>query len=395
MKTKWLIIMNLLWLLSCDIKDNESVNVADSFLRIYDSQNFNASYEPIDIIQTSDGGYLILSGTRQNDTNFLGAHLMKVDENGIFEAQEQLTNGFLHPVDQWLVVNDAYYFICMDGFTQAQLIRVGESLEVSDPVGLGITYPMHASVSGNNILVLGYSNQSQSTVLALFNENGQIQNSQGFFIGAGEEVEEPIIDHFNRTGNQLPFFAGTLADNTYYFNGFFNFTMSLVFTDLSGPEPNGVVQGQQDDGAFSAVVPLEGNRFSAARFNFGDNFYLPDVNLDRTGTTSASDLGGIPNLELVDNAPVTMESITIAQEAVTVFGSNTRNGQILLTAYSQETGALLGLKYIGFANPYEIADIVPTADNGMAILAKTFISGRFARVCLIKLSENEVVSLLD
>lgn len=62
---------------------------------------------------------------------------------------------------------------------------------------------------------------------------------------------------------------------------------------LQNDNPQGVVQGQQDDGGLSQVVPQEGGKFALARFNFGDNYYLPNTTLNTTGISSSTDLGGI------------------------------------------------------------------------------------------------------
>jgi hypothetical protein len=49
---------------------NDSDPAADkaSFTRIYDNNKYNASFYPIDIKQTPDGGYLILGGRRIEDS---------------------------------------------------------------------------------------------------------------------------------------------------------------------------------------------------------------------------------------------------------------------------------------------------------------------------------------
>jgi hypothetical protein len=58
-----------------------------------------------------------------------------------------------------------------------------------------------------------------------------------------------------------------------------------------------------------------------------------------------------------------------------------------------ENGSLLGIDYQGFANPYSVSDLTITEDNGLAIVGTTSIAGRFSRICLIKLSEEEMREL--
>lgn len=137
-----------------------------------------------------------------------------------------------------------------------------------------------------NFILLSYDNFNKHSVLSVITPSGAITRSQGFKIGAGDAVEEPIIEHFLRTGNQIPFFAGKTSSGLYYFNGFYNYTLSIVFTDLNDDSPQGVVQGQQDDGGLSQAVELNGGKFALARFNFGDNYFLPNTALNTSGISS-------------------------------------------------------------------------------------------------------------
>src|SRR5690606_14991572 len=106
------------------------------------------------------------------------------------------------------------------------------------------------------------------------------------------------------TGKRFPFQIGKVSDALYFFNGFENYSFSLVFTNLQGNGPVGVVQGQQDDGGFSAVVPLNNGKFAASRFDFGQNYFLPGVTLQTNGPTMGAYLGGFVLPELVPDAPV-------------------------------------------------------------------------------------------
>ena len=94
---------------------NESSPTIDklNFTRIYDNNKFNTSYYPIDMRQTSDGGYLILGGRRLKDSNFTGTYIMKVDEFGVFVSDQEVDSKYINPVGQLLEVSGKYYFFCM------------------------------------------------------------------------------------------------------------------------------------------------------------------------------------------------------------------------------------------------------------------------------------------
>jgi hypothetical protein len=149
------------------------------------------------------------------------------------------------------------------------------------------------------------------------------------------------------------------------------------------------VNGQQENGGFSAVYPLGGSKFAASRFNFGDNYFLPNVNVSTTGTSMSEFMGGNTLPELVSNAPVRIIKAVVKKKNVVVYASDTRSKQIGLFFYDEATGKFLGSRYLGFSNPFEVASVMQTTDNGLAVCGTTYLAGRFPRICIIKLSEEE------
>jgi hypothetical protein len=371
---------------------NDSDPAADkaNFTRIYDNNKYNASYYPIDIKQTPDGGYLILGGRRIDDSNFSGIYLMKVDELGGFISEQEVDENYVNPIGPLLESGGNYFFFCMSSVgLQTQLFQVDTEATISNPVSVGGSYPAASAMDGNNFLLLSYDNFNKNTVVSVVTPSGSISQSKSFSIGAGDAVEEPIINHFLRTGKQIPFLVGK-AGSQYYFNGFYNYTLSLSFTNLVADDPQGIIQGQQDDGGVSQVVPLDGGKFALARFNFGDNYFVPNASLNTSDISSSTDLGGNPFPELIANASVKILRLTIGSKKVALYASDTQSKQIALFGYDESTGEFIGSKYLGFSNPFEIASLTPTADGGLAICGTTYVAGRFPRICLFKLSKDEI-----
>lgn len=368
---------------------------SESFTRIYDDNRFEASYNPIDIVQTSDGGYLILGSRKTDLSDFAGVYLLKVDEAGNFVSEIDYSASLVHPLDEILEIGSSFYMVAMDPVNlQAVLVTIQESGETGDitPLG-GFIYPLGVGTDGNNIILQSFNLDDKLTVMSVHNVSGQATLTKTFSIGPGSDYVIPVLEHFTETGKQLPFKAGKLPGGTFYFNGFYNYTFSLVFTNLQDDEPQGVTQGQHEDGGISAVQPLQGQEFAIASFNYGNNFLLPKLSLNTTGISSAIDLVENPFPELVQDAPIELKLIDGATPRI-VFGSHTRNGQMVLYSFDQTDGSLTGTKYLGYNNQTELAGFTPTADGGIAVLGRTYISGRFGRMTLYKLSEKETSEFL-
>ena len=379
--------------LSCDISEN-TVEPTTSFLKIYDDSRFESSFIPIDLKQTSNGEFLILGARRIEDSDFLGVFLFKVDELGEYVISKNLSDQFVHPVKSLINIDDQYYFVAMNSTNlQANIISVDlATLEISaNPIG-GVSYPMHISQDGNEIILLSYNNVDKTTDISRISTTGAVTASASYSIGAGADVEAPIIEHFTRTGKQLPFFAGVTNSGLYYFNGFYNYTLSMVFTNF-GDNPVGTLQGQQADGGISAAQHISGSTFALSRYNFGDNYLIPKQDVTTSGLSSSVDFTGNPFPELTDDAPIVLKKVMIENEEVLLYGSNTKSGKIILLSFNIVTGNLLATKYIGFSDPYSISDFVATSDGGLAVMGTVEVAGRFSRISLIKMSEEELGEL--
>ena len=246
---------------------------------------------------------------------------------------------------------------------------------------MGITFPLVATQDGSNLVVLSFDNVDGESVLSVVDAAGQVTQQASYNIGAGVDVDKPVIDHITRNGPQLPFSVGKISNNKYYFNGFFNYTFSLVFSDLTA-NPTGVCQGQLSLGGISAVTSLGNDIFGVARFNFGDNYLNPVANIPTNSVSSSTDLGGNTFPEIEPEARVKI--LDLESKAKWVYGTNTISNQIILNGFDQSSGNILGTEYLGSGNPYTFSSFIMTNDGGIAILAQTAIEGRFKRIALFK-----------
>ncbi|GJM29551.1 MAG: hypothetical protein DHS20C17_21860 [Cyclobacteriaceae bacterium] len=389
-----MIIMALIGgIMSCDIQDN-TVEPEDVFTRVYNNDNFSDAFYPINIAQTADSGYLILGGKEVSDTQFLSAYLIKVNSEGDFVWEQSPSENYVNPLSGLSLSGNSYRFFCMDKLNLGTyLVRVDDASGGFTEIGYlgGLQYPLAANnLSGGGYVVQGYNREDQKTVMARLNENAVAiwQEEYDTF----EDVEEDIIKHMIRTSRPLPFMTGSV-DNSFFFNGFYNYSFSMGFVNASDGTLTGVINGPGIEDAVSAAMQISGNKFAMARYSYLENKIIPSYNLNVTGTQVTSDLEGLKFGELSQQAKFQIKKINVASKSIAVYGTETKSGQVLLLAYDLADQSLLGSRYLGHGQPYRMADFSVTKDGGLIVLASTDITGRFPRLALFKLSKNDLEML--
>ncbi|MFN6944588.1 MAG: hypothetical protein ACK4ND_06550 [Cytophagaceae bacterium] len=385
-------------LLGCDIKKNNEV-VPETTIKIYDNHTFSDAYSPIDISQTEDEGFIILSKAHIPESNFSGVYLMKVDKDGNFISEQLLDPEYVHPINKLLKVGTEYYFFCMNRLTLGTaLFKVDGAGEASIVSELGLMYPLYASLDadGANFILLNYNREDRETDVSRISSTGNITAMQSFPIGFGDfDAEKSILEHMTG-GKRLPFLCGYTSNNRYYFNAYYRYTLSLVFFNMSGQKAEAVVNGYKDERAISALLyNPDNNTFSASRFGFGQNFFMPNIPINSTpgAVSSSSDLEGRNMPEIAQTARIILKEHQ-AGSRYTIYGSDTKGKQIILYFYDPSSGTLRGTKHLGFTNPYEIGNFTSTNTNGLAVVGSTWVSGRFSRICFFRFSEEEVNAMM-
>ena len=381
-------LLSTLIIVSCSEESNPKFD-SQSFTHIYDNASFTSSFHPIDIVQTADGGYIFLNA-EWDTTQFTYINLLKVDKSGHYVSELSGGGDFRNAVGRLTVIGDSCYFFCMDEGANAYLASVDVGLTAMKTRALGLRYPAVSTFNTTDGFILqSYNDDARESVLSTISTTGVIR-SKGFNVGVGDDlVDEVIQNNFLRSGKKLPMEVGKVSSGQYFFTGFYNYTFSLIFTDMNADDPTGVVNGSQDDGGYSSIVPISGNKFAGSRFNFGDNYFLPNTLINLTGDQIET---GFAMPELVSNAKVKILRATINAKNVLIYASDTKSRQIGLFFYDEATGVFISSRYLGFSNPFEVSNLITTADGGIAICGTTYLAGRFPRVCIFKLSEKEINS---
>ncbi len=374
---------------------DDEVSLSESFLKIYDDSNFDLSYHPIDVVETIDG-FIILSGTELTNSDFQGIQLIKTDEEGNYVGQNS-TIDYVAPIGEVYMIDSISYFFAMNSSTlQAVLVGVNPQLEVTVDVTIGgIDYPLASALtSSNELLLLSYDPINLTSEISLIGLDGGFLDGEDYTIGAGSDIEAQIIDHYlQRNENPYPFFCGEISPGNYYFNGFYNFSFSMVFTDLSAA-PTGVLQGQSTDAGVRAALPLSGSNFAIAGFQFDENFQLSSTALNTTGLASSVDLYPGDMAELKPYTPTKAISYSSGSGELTVFAAETKGRRIVLHFYDASSGEVAGIRQIGFQNPFTFASIKVGTDNSILVLGTTFVADRFERIALNKISSSEITALV-
>ncbi|TAF66160.1 MAG: hypothetical protein EAZ55_06850 [Cytophagales bacterium] len=393
MKSRILLLFLFLWVGMAACKKNTDIAPGENFTRIYDNGEFGGSFYPIDIIPVAnDGGYVILGERRLDDSNFFGVYILKVDKAGNFEWEFKAPSTYVNPLPGIFVVNNEAHFFCMDRVSlQTVVMKVGDK-NASVVSTIGRVYPLAVSrTTDQGFLLQSYDRTTLNTVLTKLSSSFAITWSTNHAVL--EDAEELLVNHLTRIGTRLPFLTGENGSGGYFFNGFYNYTISMVMTNASGTY-TGVLNGFRYNGSVSSAVNLGSNRYAISRFYFNDNFFVPQATISSSAVASANDLKGQYMTELNPSARVMSKRLNVGGKDVIIYATDTKSNQIVIYAYESQTGTLLGTKFLGYSNPYEVANFAITEDGGLAVVGTNYINGRFPRICLFKLAKSELNKLV-
>ncbi|RLD62573.1 MAG: hypothetical protein DRI95_12935 [Bacteroidetes bacterium] len=394
MNIKNILIVTILFLsfFSCK-KDN--INPENIFTKIYNDDNSDLSYYPLDIVQSGDGGYYILSAL-SNDTirTFLNTHISKTDNLGELIWESTISEPYVNPITSLISSGSNVYFLCMDRISLGSyLMRIDETNGSAEIVNSypDIVYPLASSQTPDNgILLLSYDRISRSSLLTKFNSSFEKSWDNSFPVI--EDAEEMLVAHLTRSGKTLPFFTGTIGNGDAYFaNALFNYSLALLFVDANNGDRTGLILGDRYNGGMSAMVSIQASNFAVSRFVYDYHYILPSTTLSVSSIISASDLGGEKAAELAEDAHTRIIKMNIDNRNLIVYASNTNSNQILLLFYDLSTGELVTKKYLGHTNPVKVASLIQTADSGLAVLAQTMVAGRFKRNALYKIPKEQIL----
>jgi hypothetical protein len=391
MKPQFKIYFVFLLLSACEINQKD-IKPEDQFIKIYNNQNENLSYFPVSVIQTSDGGYLILNGVKNDSSLFEYPSATLIKTNPIGEIEWTTETAWLAPAGL-IKLGESYSFIAMDKQNDANRINIDISNgNIGGNTELGLKMPLVARTNdANQFIVLAYNYVDRTSVIAMFDQNTTLVNSSELNINT--DMVAQIQAHMNKTGSELPFFIGDWANENqsgYFVNCLANYTLRNVFFDKNIEPTGGDIYSFQARDALSSLVNKENNTFAMTRYYGGNNYISTNIEVDPNTSQNFNDYNQKQLYELVPEAKVVSKNIIKDDKNYIIFASTTNSNSVVLYQYSMgdsegEEEAIYA-EYIDFSDKIEVRDILQDEnDGGIILLLQHYFTGKYKRPVLIKI----------
>jgi hypothetical protein len=381
-------ILSIVILVSgCEV-DQKDIQPENEFIKIYNHPDTEIAYHPAGIVELPGGGYLILSGVKVDTSIIEFPHVNLIKTNSTGEVEWTRDYDLYAPSPTLFQRSGSVGFVAMDLMLNAYAVEITTSNgDVSSQHDLQLTMPLYSHVDRqNNLLVLGYDFISRSSWISLFDGSFGLQRSVK--LNVNEDLENQVQKHLNKSGRQFPFFIGEWTDGSqsgYYVNCFYNYTIRTVYLESAGLNIMGNIYSFQTEAAVSSLIQRSNDHYALTRFYSNNNYLLGDVEVDINTSQNFNDLTGDMLHELVHDAKVLSKRISVGTTSYLLFASQTNSNSMVTYQYAAEADSLIATHYNQFNERVEVADMIQTSDEGVALLGKIFILGKYQRPVLVKI----------
>jgi hypothetical protein len=375
---------------------------SESFNKIYNEPSFS-DFQALDIVQMEDGGYLILgsvenSFAEQSDVPYV----LRTDKEGNFlwdtKSDVSLAQ-YTSPIPNLRASQGVYHFFCVkkDALTPV-VLRINDANKKVEEVR---AYPQ---INGD--LVYAGQAKDNGTLLTVLSEKCkpdndlQTRNIEIFNLNSNFDVQWNKCYPYSIFIPRDP--VSRKVNYNFFWNGNFNANeQDYYFATFLGQENSSVVmftdtQGEVKGATFlpfvvNSISHITNNRFAMTFVRQRDTNIVINAQFELDSTTSPSIFGSTFH-EINSQARTITKKMNLVNKEVVIIASTLENIPIRVYAFDAQvtTNDLLrGTLTLGKVNPYEIANIIPTADGGLAIVTNTLVGDRFRRIALLKVSTNE------
>jgi len=371
---------------SCNINQKD-VKPEDGFTKIFNHPEETLAFYPESVCALPNGDYLFISAVKDELSEIEYPYTNLVHCNSRGEVVWSMDYDWLSPASRMIQMGSAVGFVAMDAQLNAYAILVDPADgNITATHDLGITSPLYAYVDQRgDLLVLGYDFISRSSWIAKYNSRFGLERSNK--LPANEDLQLVIQRHLNKTGQQFPFFIGEFegtAGPGYFVSCFHNYTLLTNFLDAAALGHTGDVFSFQTVEGISSMVYKTGSSFGLTGFYEGNNYVVPQAELDVNASQNVRDFEHIQLYELSDRASVVATELQGKKGTYTLFASQTNDNSLVIYQYEADSDSLLMTHHRGFDERVELADLLPTEDGGSIALGSIYILGRYRRPMLVK-----------
>jgi len=377
----------------CEINQKE-VLPEDGFTKIYNHPEEILSFFPESVIEMSGGGFLFIAAVKDetSDIEYPYTYLVRTSSEGVVEWT--MTYDWLAPCSKLIQQGGSIGFVAMNQQFEAYVVKVNPADgTVTGQHALEMTMPLYSYTdTQGNLVVLGYDFVTRSSWISKFNSSFALQRSNKLSINT--DLEYLVQRHLNKTGQDFPFYIGEYSNNSgtgYFVNCFYNYTLRSVFLDVSSLSATGDIYSFQIEEGISSLVQKSGSIFGLTSYYEGNNYILPEADINVLASQNIKDLPGYPLYELTFKAGVKAGVLSTDAADYELFVSQTNTSSVVIYQYAMESDSLINTLYRDFDQRVEVSEFIQTADNGIAILAGIHILGKYQRPVLIKIPEDPFI----
>lgn len=384
-------VITLLLVSGCEINQKE-VLPEDGFIKIYNHPDEGLSFYPESVCELDGGGYLFISAVKDEDADIEYPYAQMVRASAAGEVVWTMTYDWLAPSPRMIRQGGSVGFVAMNRQFEAYVILINPSDgTIIAQHALDMTMPLSVHMdSQGNLVVLGYDFVTRSSWISKYNRSFNLERSN--LLPINTDLEYLVQRHLNKTGQDFPFYIGeysNAAGTGYYINCFYNYTLRTVFTDVSSLGATGDIYSFQIEEGISSTLQKSGTMFGLTSYYEGNNYILPDAEIDVSASQNIKDLPADPLYELTFKAAVAAGAYSGDKGDYALFISQTNTNSIVIYQYEMGSNRLINTLYKEFDQRVEVADFIQTSDQGIAILAHLHILGKYERPLLIKMEKEQ------
>ena len=381
------IALLLLIVSGCEI-DQKEILPEDGFVKIYNHPDEELALFPESVLELSGGGYVLISAVKDENADIEYPYTSLVRTTSTGEVMWTMDYDWYAPSSKLIFQNGSLGFVAMNQQFDAYVIEVdpGDG-SIRDQHALDLTMPLYSFMDDQgNLVVLGYDFVTRSSWISKYNSNFQLERSN--MLPVNTDLEYLVQRHLNKMGQDYPFFIGSYSNSSgtgYFVNCFYNYTLRTVFLDVSSLSATGDIYSFQIEEGISSILQKSGSMFGLTSYYEGNNYIIPGAELDVLSSGNIKDLPADPLYELTYKAAVMAGSFSTDGHEYALYISQTNDNSLVIYQYALESDSLIDTHIRVFDQRVEVRDFIQTEDDGIAILAGTFILGKYQRPLLIKL----------